>query len=146
MLERLQEVAVTVRDLDEGLDLYRRILGMEPCHAGELPAYGLNNLVLPAGKGTFIELLQPTTSDSAAARFLERRGEAPYCLIFETQEYDRLIPHLRSLGVRITRETQAEDVQSAFIHPSSANEALLEVVEVSSPSNPWPPAGDSWYK
>lgn len=146
MLERLRAVAVMVRDLDEGLDLYRRILRMEPCHAGELPAYGLNNLVLPAGKGAFIELLQPTSSDSAAARFLERRGEAPYCLIFETQEYDRLIPHLRSLGVRITSETQAEDGRSAFIHPASANGALLEVVEVSSPGNSWPAAGDSWYR
>ena len=76
-----------VRDLDEGGRLYRRVLGMSPTHRGELPQYGLTNLVMPAGCDTFIELLQPTTSDSPAARFLDRRGEAPYLLIFETREY-----------------------------------------------------------
>ena len=144
MLERLRVVAVMVRDLEEGRESYRRILGMEPCHGGALPAYGLSNLVLPAGNGTFIELLQPTSPESAGARFLERRGEAPYCLIFETKDYDRLIPHLRSLGVRITSETQEGDGRSVFIHPASANSALLEVVEVSSQGNPWPAAGADW--
>ena len=144
MLERLQVVAMMVRDLNEGRELYRRTLGMEPCRAGELPGFGLTNLVLPAGNGTFIELLQPTSSESAGGRFLERRGEAPYCLIFETQDYDRLIPHLRSLGVRIASEFQEEEERSAFIHPSSANGALLEVVEVTSQSNPWPGAGPDW--
>ena len=85
MLERLRVVAVMVRDLEEGRELYQRILGMEPCHTAQLPAYGLANLVLPAGNGTFIELLQPTSSESAGVRFLERQGEAPYCLIFRNQ-------------------------------------------------------------
>ena len=146
MLERLRVVALMVHNLDEGRELYRNTLGMEPCHAGNLPDYGLTKLVLPAGNGTFIELLQPTSSESAGARFLERRGEAPYCLIFETNDYDRLIPHLRSLGVRITSEIQEGDERSVFIHPASANGALLEIVEVSSPNNPWPAAGPDWQR
>lgn len=106
MLDRLRQVALLVRDLSEAEHLYRRVLGMEPCRGGELPEYGLKNLVLPAGNGTFIELLQPTPGDSAAGRFLSRRGEAPYLLVFETKEYDRMLPHLKSQGVRITAEIQ----------------------------------------
>jgi methylmalonyl-CoA epimerase len=148
LLERLRQVALLVRDLEEAGQLYQRVLGMAPCHRGELPQYGLANLVLPAGRDTFVELLQPTTPDSPAARFLNRRGEAPYLLIFETREYDRLIPHLKSLGVRITAETQHPKHRSAFVHPASANGAFLEIVEVTgagaavSPSSEgWPPAG-----
>ena len=88
MLHRLRQVALLVRDLEDAGQLYQRILGLESCFAEELPQYGLTNRVLPAGEGTFIELLQPTSTDSAAVRFLERRGEAPYLLIFETQNYD----------------------------------------------------------
>ena len=86
MLDRLRQVAFLVTDLEDGKELYRQYLGMETCHTEDLSDYGLVNAVLPAGCGTFIELLQPTSRDSAAGRYLDRRGEAPYMLIFETFE------------------------------------------------------------
>ena len=141
MLDRLRQVAFLVKDLEDAKDMYRRYLGMESCHSEGLSRYGLKNAVIPVGGGTFIELLQPTTGDSSAARYLERRGEAPYMLIFETQEYDRLIPHLKSLGVKLSEEPAAGDYRHAFVHPSSANGAFLEIIEVTGGSNPWPPAG-----
>ena len=145
MLERLRQVAFLVNDLENAKDLYRRYLGMETCHSEDLSRYGLQNAVLPAGNGTFVELLQPTAGDtSSAARYLERRGEAAYMLIFETREYDRLIPHLKSLGVRLSEEQSGNDYRHAFVHPSSANGAFLEIIEVTGGSNPWPAAGPDW--
>ena len=146
MLERLRQVAFMVRDLKEGHDLYRRTLGMESCFSEDLSQFGLKNLVLPAGEGTFVELLQPTDADTPGGRFLERRGEAPYLLIFESKKYDQLINHLKSLGVRITSETKEGGQRSAFIHPSSANGAFLEVIEAAQSDNPWPAAGPDWQK
>ena len=121
MLTKLRQIAMMVNDLPGGIDLYGRVLGMEPCRTGALPQFGLDNAVLPAGNGTFVELLAPADESSAGARFLQRRGEAPYLMIFETDQYDRLIPHLRDMGVRITGETQHEGSRSAFLHPSSCN-------------------------
>ena len=144
-----------VNDLPAAVADYGRILGMEPCRTGTLPEFGLDNAVLPAGNGTFVELLSPRADnadadsgsaipESAGARFLRRRGEAPYLIIFETTEYDRLIPHLRQQGVRITAETQHDGSRSAFLHPSSCNGAFLEITEVSDAGNPWPAAGPDW--
>ncbi|MCH7606282.1 MAG: VOC family protein, partial [Chloroflexi bacterium] len=144
MLERLRQVAFMVRDLEEARELYRRTLGMEACHSEDLSQFGLENLVLPAGNGTFVELLQPTGENSPGCRFLERRGEAPYLLIFETNKYDQLIPHLKSLGVRISSEMEEGEQRSAFIHPSSANGAFIEIIEVLRGDNPWPAAGPGW--
>jgi len=149
MLERLRQVAFLVNDLEDAKNLYRRYLGMETCHSEDLSRYGLQNAVLPAGNGTFIELLQPTTQDSSAARYLERRGEAPYMLIFETRDYDRLIPHLKSMGVRLsveppTGEPAETEYRHAFVHPASANGAFLEIIEVTGGNNPWPAAGPHW--
>ena len=144
MLHKLRQVAMMVRDLPEATDLYGRILGMEPSRTGTLPQFGLDNAVLPAGNGTFVELLAPSNDASAGARFLQRRGEAPYLIIFETTEYDRLIHHLKSMDVRVTAETQHEGSRSAFLHPASCNGAFLEIVEVTDPNNPWPAAGHDW--
>ncbi len=149
MLTKLRQIAMMVNDLPEGIDLYGRILGMKPSRTGTLPQFGLDNAVLPAGNGTFVELLAPTDESSAGARFLQRRGEAPYLMIFETDQYDRLIPHLRDMGVRITGETEHAEPhnngsRSAFVHPSSCNGAFLEIIEVADPGNPWPAAGPDW--
>ena len=149
MLTKLRQIAMMVNDLSEGIDLYGRILGMQPSRTGALPQFGLDNAVLPAGNGTFVELLAPSDDNSAGARFLQRRGEAPYLMIFETDQYDRLIPHLRDLGVRITGETEHAEPhnngsRSAFVHPASCNGAFIEIIEVTDPSNPWPAAGPDW--
>jgi methylmalonyl-CoA/ethylmalonyl-CoA epimerase len=144
MLHKLRQVAMMVSDLNDGIDLYGRILGMQPCRTGTLPQFGLDNAILPAGNGTFVELLAPTGDSSAGARFLQRRGEAPYLIIFETTEYDRLITHLRDMEIRITGETQHQGTRSAFLHPASCNGAFLEIVEVNNPDNPWPAAGPDW--
>ena len=144
MLEQLRQVAFLVTDLENGKDLYRRYLGMETCHSEDLSDYGLLNAILPAGNGTFIELLQPTSSYYSAGRYLERRGEAPYMLIFETREYDRLVSHLRSMGVRLSEEPANENYRHFFIHPSSINGTFIEVIEVKDKDNPWPAAGPNW--
>lgn len=144
MLYKLRQIAMMVNNLPEAVRLYRSVLGMEPSRTGTLPQFGLENAVLPAGNGTFVELLAPHDDASAGARFLQRRGEAPYLIIFETTEYDRLIPHLRSIGIRITAETAHDGSRSAFLHPASCNGAFIEVVEVGDAANPWPAAGPDW--
>ena len=144
MLHKLRQIAMMVEDLPEAIDLYGRALGMTPSRSGALPQFGLDNAVLPAGNGTFVELLAPDGTASSGSRFLQRRGESPYLMIFETREYDRLIPHLRQCGVRITGETEHEGSRSAFLHPSSCNGAFLEIIEVTDPQNPWPAAGPDW--
>ena len=143
-LDRQRQVAFPVRDLPEAAELYRKTLKTAPCHTGKLPQYGLANMVLPAGQGTFIELLQPTSANSNAARYLERRGEAPYMLIFETRKFDELVVRLKSLDVRITGQTEEAGHRSVFIHPASANGAFLEIIEVNDSGNPWPAADPNW--
>ena len=144
MLHKLRQIAMMVNALPEAVDLYGRILGMRACRSSFLPQFGLENVVLPAGNGTFVELLAPNDESSAGYRFLQRRGEAPYLIIFETTEYDRLIPHLKGMDIRITGETEHNGARSAFLHPASCNGAFLEIIEVTDSDNPWPAAGPDW--
>jgi catechol 2,3-dioxygenase-like lactoylglutathione lyase family enzyme len=146
VLKRIRQIAVMMNDLEDGLALYRRVLEMEPCHREDLAAYGLRSAVLPAGQGTFVELLQPAGATSVGARFLERRGEGPYLLIFETDRYDALIAHLNAEGARITREVEHPGHRSAFVHPGDASGAFIELVETCPGDNPWPFAGQDWHR
>ena len=146
MLNRLRQIAFLVDDLPSAEEIYHRALGLTPVHHQDLPQYHLTNSVMPTGGETFLELLQPTAEDSSAGRFLARRGSAPYLLVFETHDFDNLIPHLQSLHIPITRITQETGYRSAFLHPSATNGAFVEIVEVTDPLNPWPPAGPNWQQ
>ncbi len=145
MLKGIRQMAVMVESLDEALALYHRALAMEPCHRGDLAEYGLCNAVLPAGAGTFVELLQPTSPTSAGARFLRRHGEGMYLLIADTDEYDALLARLKDHGVRATGEVHAPH-RSTFLHPASLNGVFMELVESPRGDNPWPAAGTDWHR
>jgi methylmalonyl-CoA epimerase len=146
VIKSIRQIAVMVNDLEEALSRYQRVLEMSPCHREDLTEYGLCNAVLPAGQGTFVELLQPTKANSAGARFLQRRGEGMYLLIFETDQYDSLLSHLKNQGVRITQESQGPQHRAAFVHPSAANGAFIQLIETPQGDNPWPAAGEEWYR
>ncbi len=143
-IKGIRQVAVMVNDLQDAVGLYDRVLGMKVCYSEDLSEYGLRNAVLPAGGGTFVELLQPTDPQSAGARFLQRRGEGMYLLIFETENHDALLAQLKEEGVRITQEVDRPGHRSAFIHPGSMNGVFMELIEASGGPNPWPAAGEDW--
>ena len=144
MLHRLRSVAFLVADLDAAAGLYRRYLGMESGGRRQRPESGLVKEVLPAGDGTFVELLKPIDDDSAAARLLAERGPHPYLLSFETREYARLIPHLQALGVPVQEQPADESGRAALVSPESANGARLLLCEPPPGGNPWPAAGPDW--
>ena len=144
MLHRLRSVAFLVADLDAAAALYRRYLGMESCGRCHMPEDGLVKDTLPAGDGTFVELLQPTSDDSAAGRRLAERGPHPYLLSFETREYARLIPHLQALGVQVQEQPSDAAGRTALVSPESANGARLLLCEPPPGGNPWPAAGPDW--
>ena len=48
------------------------------------------------------------------------------------------------MGIRLSEEPAEDGYRHAFIHPSSVNGALLEIIEVTEGINPWPAAGPDW--
>ena len=87
--------------------------------------------MLPVGESR-IELLEPTRADSPVARFLSRRGPGIHHLAIRVKDIEASLEKLRAAGVRLIDETPrtgANDTRIAFIHPSSMNGVLLELVE-----------------
>ena len=145
VVKGIRQVAVMVDDLDSSVDLYRRVLGMEVCATHDLGQYGLRNAVLPAGEGTFVEVLQPTDPQSAGARYLQRRGEGMYLLIFETDDLVGLRSHFGQQDIQVTGQAQWPGHDSIFVHPKSLNGVFMEFIQPPDGPNPWVPAGDTWH-
>lgn len=128
---KLDHIGIAVRSLDAALRFYRDNLGLTLAGIEEVPAEKVRVAMIPLGD-TRIELLEATAADSAIARFLEKRGEGIHHIALEVSELDTYLRRLEAGGVRVLPgkgEYGAGGHRYAFLHPSSCNGVLVELVE-----------------
>jgi len=128
---KLDHIGIAVRSLDASLRFYRESLGLPLAGIEEVPAEKVHVAMIPLGD-TRIELLEATAADSPVARFLEKRGEGIHHIAFAVSDLDDHLRRLEAAGVRILPgkgEYGASGHRYAFLHPSSCNGVLVELVE-----------------
>ena len=72
-IDKLDHIGIAVKSIEEGLKYYRDVLGMEYLGEEEVTEQKVRVAFLKLGESR-IELLEPTSSDSPVAKFLEKRG------------------------------------------------------------------------
>ena len=79
-----------------------------------------------------IELLEPTSPDSAIAKFLDKRGPGVHHLAFKVGDTGEMIKVLAEAGAPLLDETPrpgAHDTKCAFVHPKYLGGVLAELVQ-----------------
>lgn len=128
---KINHVAIVVEDIDAALDFWQQAFGLRLDHVEEVPSQKSKVAFLPLGESE-IELVQPTTSDSGLANFLEKRGEGMHHICIEVEDIDAALAELKSKGVRLINEVPEElpGRKMAFIHPKAANGVLMELYQL----------------
>lgn len=126
MIDRIHHVGIAVRDADKALGFYRDLMGLDVTADGVVADEGVRGVRLALGENE-IELLQPTGSDSALARFLESRGEALHHICFSTDDVAEELNRLKRDGLPLIDESQRPwlGLEVAFIDPSSIHGVLV---------------------
>ena len=128
---KINHVAIVVQDIDAALNFWEQTFGLKLDHVEDVPSQKSKVAFLPLGESE-IELVQPTTSDSGLANFLEKRGEGMHHICIEVSDIDATLAELKSKGVRLINEV-AEELpgrKMAFIHPKAANGVLVELYQL----------------
>ena len=128
---KINHVAIVVQNIDAALNFWEQTFGLELDHVEEVPSQKSKVAFLPLGESE-IELVQPTTSDSGLANFLEKRGEGMHHICIEVEDIDAALAELKSKGVRLINEIPEElpGRKMAFIHPKAANGVLVELYQL----------------
>ncbi|HAE85181.1 MAG TPA: methylmalonyl-CoA epimerase [Anaerolineaceae bacterium] len=128
---KINHVAIVVKDIDAALDFWQQAFGLRLDHVEEVPSQKSKVAFLPLGESE-IELVQPTTTDSGLASFLEKRGEGMHHVCIEVEDIDAALAELKSKGVRLINEVPEElpGRKMAFIHPKAANGVLVELYQL----------------
>jgi|SRR5882672_4434031 len=128
---KLDHIGIATRQLDEALALWRDAMGLKIDFTGEVAEQGVKVAMLPIGE-THIELLEPLSENSPVGKFLEKRGPGIHHVAVRVPDIRAALAQLKEKGTRLIDETPrlgARGCLVAFVHPSSANGVLLELVQ-----------------
>ena len=130
LVSRISHLGIAVTSLAEG-GAFWDLLGLIEMHREEVPSQKVLTSFRPIGESS-LELLEPTSGDSAIAKFLEKRGPGIHHLCLEVNDIDAVLARLKEAGVKLVNETPfagAGGCRVAFVHPASTGGILLELSE-----------------
>jgi LAO/AO transport system kinase len=125
----LDHVGVAVQDIDKSLAFFRDALGLEVEIPEEVASQRVRAHFIPVGDSS-IELLEATASDSAIAKYVEKRGPGIHHITLRVGDIRAVLDRLKARGVRLVDQEPrpgAEGSLVAFVHPSAAHGVLVEL-------------------
>jgi len=132
MIVKVDHIAIAVKDLKNAVEIWRKILGVEPVLIEEVPEEGVRIAMFEVG-GTFIELLEPLSPESSVAKFIEKRGEGIHHIAFRVDDVVKSSENLKAEGFQVIYESPRTVSHGTrrinFIHPKSTTGVLVELVE-----------------
>jgi methylmalonyl-CoA/ethylmalonyl-CoA epimerase len=130
MAMKFDHVGVAVKSVDQMLAIYGKI-GDFQVKRTEVPGQKARIAMLRAGE-TSVEFLEPTSEDSALARFIRERGEGLHHIAFEVDDIDKTTEELKMRGFRFIYDKPADGKFGSrvnFIHPKSTGGVLVELTQ-----------------
>ena len=141
-MTRIDHLGIAVESIAAACALYEA-LGLRITNEETIPHEQVRVAMLPTG-GSRIELLEPTSPDSAVGRFLQKRGPGLHHVALHVDDIAATLASLKQQGVRIISEeiqTGAGGHLYFFVHPSSAGGVLLEICQDINPGD-YPESGE----
>jgi methylmalonyl-CoA/ethylmalonyl-CoA epimerase len=128
---KIDHIGIAVKSLAEATKVYEDVLGLKVTGYDEVGEQGVRVAMLNIGESR-IELLQPTSPDSPVEKFMTKRGEGIHHIAVEVDDIDKALERLKAAGARLVDSEPrrgAHNSRIAFIHPSSTQGVLLELVQ-----------------
>ena len=128
---KIDHIGIATKQLEDGLAVWRDALGLQLDGTEEVAEQGVRIAMLQVGD-THIELLEPLNPDSPVGKFLAKRGPGIHHIAVEVPDIEAALAELKNKGARLIDETPrvgAGGCLVAFVHPSTTNGVLLELVQ-----------------
>src|SRR5829696_2211285 len=128
---KLDHIGIATTSIEEGLTVWQDTLGLKVHSTEEVTEQGVKVCMLAVGD-THVELLEPLGPETSVGKFLAKRGPGMHHIAIEVTDIEASLTELKNKGARLIDETPrvgAGGCLVAFVHPSSFNGVLLELVQ-----------------
>jgi hypothetical protein len=141
---RLRQAVLVAAELEPVASALRAGLGLgEPFRDPGVAEFGLSNVVF-ALEDCFLEVISPTRPETAAGRYLERRGgDGGYMAIFDLEDLEGARARVEQLGIRVVWQIDLPDISGTHLHPADMDGAIVSL-DRSRPYGSWRWGGPEW--
>ncbi len=130
-VQGIDHIGIAVESIEKARAFYEEVLGLPFGGIEDVPDQRVRVAFFLAGE-TRIELLEPTSPESAVGRFLQKRGPGIHHLAFRVKNLEERLASLKEEGVRLIDEKPrkgAHGTRIAFLHPKDTGGVLAEFCE-----------------
>jgi methylmalonyl-CoA epimerase len=129
-LGKIHHVALVVTSIDDSIELWRDMLGLELETVIDIESDRVRIAFLAVGESK-VELVEPTDETTGVARFLASKGEGFHHVCFEVGNLAETLLRLELDGLELIDSAPRRGAEGpvAFIHPRSCNGVLVELIE-----------------
>lgn len=126
MIKRIHHVGIVVASIDDAIDFYQGVLGLEPSVDRVMDEQGVRAALLQLA-GSELELLEPVREGTGVARFLEKQGGLHH-VCFETDDIESDLSRLKRDGAELIDQETRDGLAGriCFMHPRANNGVLIE--------------------
>ena len=130
-LKNIEHIGIAVQNLEESLNFYQKILGLEFIKEEIVESQGVKIAFLRIGESK-IELLEPLNEESTIARFIEKNGQGIHHFAILVDSIEDKVKSMQAQGARLIGDKAtegADNMKIIFVHPKTTNGVLLELCE-----------------
>lgn len=131
-ISRIDHLGIAVQSIDEVLPFFENTLGLK-CYAIEEVADQKVKTAFLKVDEVKLELLEPTSPESAVAKFMEKGGKGVHHVAFAIEDgVANALAECDAQGIRLIDQKPrpgAEQMNIAFLHPKSTAGVLTELCE-----------------
>ena len=130
-ISHIEHLGIAVKSIEESLPYYEKVLGLKCYSIEEVADQKVKTAFFKIGQ-TKIELLEPTSEESAVAKFIEKKGEGIHHIAFSVNSVQEALNEVAEKGVQLIDKAPrngAEGLNIAFLHPKSTCSVLTEFCE-----------------
>ena len=130
-MDKIEHIGIAVRSLIEARPLYETLLGCKSYKTEEVSSENVITEFFKIGDSK-IELLEASSTESAIASFIEKRGEGVHHIAFAVENIVEEMARLKAEGFELLNEVPkkgADNKLVCFIHPKSAHGVLIEICQ-----------------
>lgn len=131
MIKKVDHIGIAVKSIEEALPFYTDVLGLEVQQIEEVESEKLKVAFIKVGD-TKLELLEPTSPESAVAKHIEKRGEGIHHVALGVESIQDRIDEIKAKGIQMIQDQPkigAGGALVAFMHPKSTGRVLVELCE-----------------
>lgn len=130
-MNKIEHIGIAVKDLNASIDLYQKLLHANCYKTEQVASEFVNTAFFKTGDNK-IELLEATSTDSAIAKFIEKKGEGIHHVAFLVDDILVEMERLHSEGFTLLSDSPkkgADNKMVCFVHPKDTNGVLIEICQ-----------------